>query len=443
MAPLTNAALEIRLDWEPADGVTAPELASTWCRLELVVAGRRVTTVQDRRSASVRQGVYTSAYPLAEWIAEHWWLLRQHLRPSTVPRPSWTWRHVRAQPWLRAHNLRAAGGGMPWPDLTVVPEGSVTRIVWFASAQAQALAPGTLDYLTSGDVHVPSGAVTDSLSRFVDVVIGRLEERGVSGTPLQSEWGMLASIDDDEAAFASSSARLGVDPFDVDEGLAEDIVGLAEVYDPDLLAELLDSVRPESLRAASRWLEQARAAAVTVSRPSLPVPAEWLDAWHSSQGQSRWAKGYEAARLYRSEIGAEPDSRLSVEDLVATSTASRDAAGLQGLVVAPGDERVGLVLPGQEQLGPASKRFAEARALGASLLSDRELVLLDPTSSDFAGTVRAFAAELLAPAEGLRQYFSRSSGASAEAFESLGNHYGVSPLLVQHQYENQVVHVLP
>jgi len=70
-------------------------------------------------------------------------------------------------------------------------------------------------------------------------------------------------------------------------------------------------------------------------------------------------------------------------------------------------------------------------------------VLLDPTSSDFAGTVRAFAAELLAPAEGLRQYFSRSSGASAEAFESLGNYYGVSPLLVQHQYENQVVHVLP
>ncbi len=55
---------------------------------------------------------------------------------------------------------------MPWPDLTVVPEGSVTRIVWFASAQALALAPGTLDYLTSGDVHVPSGAVTDSLSRF-------------------------------------------------------------------------------------------------------------------------------------------------------------------------------------------------------------------------------------------------------------------------------------
>lgn len=437
MAPVTAGPFALRIEWEPAEGVTAPELAATWCRLELEVAGRRVTTVQDRRSTSVRQGVYTSAYPLAEWVAEHFWLLRQHLRPSTVPRSSWGWEQVGAQPWLRMHNLRAAGGGLPWPDLTMVPEGSVTRLVWFASTRPS----GPVDYLTSGDVRVPSQEVTDSLSRFVDVVVSRLDEHGVKGTPLQAEWSLLASLDPEEVDFAASAARLGLDPFDIAEDLAEDVVGLAEIYEPHLLAELLDSVRPEALRAASQWIEQAREVAVTRERPALAIPTEWINAWSDSQGQLPWARGYEAAKHYRTQLGATADSRLAVEDLVATTTASRDAAGMQGLVVVPGQDRVGLVLPDQEW-GPASRRFAQARALGASLLSDRELVLLDPTSSDFAGTVRAFAAELLAPAEGLKAYFSRSAGVSTDAFEVLAGYFGVSPLLVQHQYENQIARVL-
>ncbi len=389
----------------------------------------------------MRRGVYTSAYPLAEWVAEHWWQLRGHLRPSTVPRSSWTWRRVALQPWLRHHNLRAAGGGMPWPDLTLVPQGSVTRAVWTASDDDDDAVP--VSYLTTGEAYLSSGEVTDALGRFVDLVVARLVERGIAGTTLQREWQLLADTDDDEVSFACAAARLGVDPYDVDDSLADDIVALADVLEPSLLAELLDSARPDGLRAAQAWIEQAREGAVLAARPPLHGPLVGLDA-RSPEGRPRspWAVGYAAARAYRAQLELAPGQRLAVKDHVGTTTVGRPSGGLQGLVVAPDREHVGLVVPADGRWGPASLRFAQAGALGSSLLSDRAVVLLDPTATDFARTVRAFAAELLAPADGLRTYLSELPETTSEAFEVLARHYDVSPLLVRRQYENQVADTL-
>lgn len=188
MAAVTDGGLILRVEWEQADGVTAPELAATWCRLEIVVAGRHVTTVEDVRTSTVRRGVSTSAFPLAEWIAEHWRLLRRHLRPSTVPVSAWTWQHLSLQPWLRSHNLRGAGEALPRPDLTVVPEGSVTRLVWRAWPDGD---PGT--HLTSGDTDLAGGLVHEALGRFVEAVLTRLAEAGGTGTRLQQECRLLAT----------------------------------------------------------------------------------------------------------------------------------------------------------------------------------------------------------------------------------------------------------
>jgi len=432
MAAVTASDLVFRAEWEPAEGVAAPELAATWCRLELTLGEQTVTTVEDRRTASVRRGVYTSAYPLAEWVAEHWWQLRGHLRPSTVPRALWTWRGIGLRPWLRAHNLRAAGSGMPWPDLTLVPEGSLTRVVWFSSGEDDTT---PLRYLTSGDVYVPSDQVIDALSRFVDLVSGRLYERGITGTRLQQEWQLLRSTDAEEGAFSAAAARLGLDPYDVDETLADDIVALADVLEPELLAELLDSAHLDGLRAARAWIEHARAVAMLL--PRAPLPSVYR-ADRDREGLP-WTAGYDAARAYRAQLGLDPQQRMVVKQLVGTATtARRPSGGLQGMVVAPGDHRVGLVLPGDRTPGATSLRFAQARALGASLLSERTVMLLDPTATDFARTVRAFAAELLAPAEGIGTYLKKAETTTA-AFEALATHYGVSPLLVQHQYDNQLV----
>ena len=51
---------------------------------------------------------------------------------------------------------------------------------------------------------------------------------------------------------------------------------------------------------------------------------------------------------------------------------------------------------------------------------------------------RAFAAELLAPAAGIRQFLDRLGRQDDLALESTAQHFGVSPILIRHQYDNQV-----
>ncbi|MGB8386162.1 MAG: hypothetical protein WCG47_33835 [Dermatophilaceae bacterium] len=121
------SSLRIRVDWEDAPGVASQELAATWCRFAMSVGDQSLTEVD---ADGVRAFLYLSAYPLAEWVAYMWWSLNWEIRVSDRPQRFWSWSHIEAQPWLRRHNLRGAGGGMPWPDVTLVPDGATTAVSW-------------------------------------------------------------------------------------------------------------------------------------------------------------------------------------------------------------------------------------------------------------------------------------------------------------------------
>lgn len=430
MAAVTESrdSLLLTVDWERAPGVTAPELAATWCRLEIVLRGRPLTLVEDLRGGGIRRAVHTSAYPLAEWIASRWWSLREHSRPSATSSRGWTWANVGQLAWLRSHNTRAAGGGMPWPDLTVVPEGAVTRLVWTAGPglRAQPVA-----FLTSGEEHLPSGAVLRALGRFVEQVLDRLTEAGVSGTPLQREWDALGALDADEQQFAAAAARLGLDPFDVDDRMAVHLEKLSHDYEPELLAELLDSADAARLAVAAQWVERASAGGRLVLRtPPMSLPS----AWHAPRP---WTYGYDLARTYRSGLGLQPTDRLELTELVGVTRVAGDAAGIQGLA-RTAEDGVGLALPEDTTTSSTATRFAQARALGISLLTTRTRVLLDPTGNHLARTSRAFAAELLAPADGIADYLTALPAVTDRGIEAVADRFDVSPVLVQRQHDNQL-----
>lgn len=84
-------------------------------------------------------------------------------------------------------------------------------------------------------------------------------------------------------------------------------------------------------------------------------------------------------------------------------------------------------------------RFAQARALGLSLLVPPRLALLDPAHTDLAKQARAFAAELLAPADGISEYLSVFPTVSDPAIEAVAARYEASPILVQRQLDNQLL----
>jgi hypothetical protein len=114
-----TGSIAVRIEWLDAPDVTAPELAATWARYEVWVADSCASLVETD-DGTLRRSVYGSLYPLANWITSNWWSLRAHVRPSATDSNHWSWGNLRTQPWLRVHNMRGAGDGMSWPNLTIL-----------------------------------------------------------------------------------------------------------------------------------------------------------------------------------------------------------------------------------------------------------------------------------------------------------------------------------
>ncbi|MGH3303180.1 MAG: hypothetical protein ACRDOK_16165 [Streptosporangiaceae bacterium] len=397
-----------------------------------------MTAVEDSEGA-YRRSVHTSAYPLAEWIAFNWWFLKDELRPSALPVAVWTWSNALSYDWLHRHNTRGAGNGMPWPDLTLVAEGGVTRAVWHTGS---GLAGQPISFLGNGDVYLQSTQLLGELTRFVDHVINRLREANVDDTPLAKEWHALRETDDEEAAFASAAARLGLDPYSMAINAQENLVAISEEIDNQLMEEFLDSASPDDLMAAYNWLGLARNRAANLGAEGIKASSGDLtsifETSHADVEDKPWQRGYSAAREVRRLLGSEPTRRLDIDSLVSEVRVVGRSGGLEGFTQIDSANRAVLVLPAGRRLQTAV-RFVQARSLGLLLSSGRREHLLDPVSTDLTKESRAFAAELLAPAAGVAEYLSSLPTVTDAAFDAVAAHFKTTTLVIRHQYENQVV----
>lgn len=424
---MTSRAFRIRVSWERGVGIQAPELASTWCSLGLEVGDDTVTLVKDTRNDAIRRELRTSAYPLAVWIAEHWWLLTDHQRASATDPGALRWTARFRPSWLPWHNLRGAGDGMPWPDLTLVPEGALTRLVWFTCA---GLAGQPLTFLTSGNVFVPTTDLRAELAAFVESVLQRLGECGVVETALHQEWRSLAALDEEEREFARACARLGLDPFDVEEPLAGEIENLGDLVRRELFEDFLDCADPRELSASARWVTRASDALQAAEPVNFDLGPQNID------DRRPWLVGYESARALRAQLGLQAGARVELEGVVGVRSLDRSTRGLRGLAGRVG-AGVGVVVPDRNG-GELAVRFSQAWALGLVTLGRRRLHLLDPSHRALPRASRAFAAELLAPVDGIAQLLEQSPEPGERAFELIANHFGTTSTLVEHQFQNQI-----
>jgi hypothetical protein len=324
---------------------------------------------------------------------------------------------------------------MPWPDATLVPEGALTRVVW---KSGPGLAGQPVTFVNAGSAFVPADEVSDELARFVESVIDRLRDMGVTDTPLSKEWQEIRAIDEEEVEFARAAARLGLDPYVMDDKAREDLVSIADVLAAPLLDEFLDSAQSDKLHIALRWVESARRKASAIRRHNKPESIGGGIEIGLSTRSWPWEQGYEAARATREALGLESTARIDLSPLVSTAVVEADSAGVHGFVSTEHESKVSLVLP--QAATRSSARFAQARALAMRLLErDRNEFLLDPARTDLTKRSRAFAAELLAPADGIAKMLGALNGESDAAFEAIGRAFGASPFLVRRQYENQLL----
>lgn len=434
---MTERFLAIEPEWLPAEGVTSPELSATWCRLTIKVDGRVVTRVEDLSANSTRNGIFCSAYPLAEWIATNWWALRSHVRAAALLDRLPNGINFRAHPeanGLGSHDMRAAGDGFLWPRLLIVPEVRRTLLAWMADDAPQA---GVLRFVTEGRAWGSPEDVQTSLAGLVVAVIDRLHEAGVLGTFLEDEWRSIVGADEDEASFCDVAASLGLDPYDVDEPTASRVESLGEILGPELVVELAAAADPRRLREDVDWVGQG------LKRIShKPGPAKGALAGlrglrlHEDDDGLPWEIGWRQAHTVRKFLRIADTEPIGFDGMFAhRHIASADNA-LQALASGVSG-RIEVVLGHQARL--SGQRFVEGRALWRSLrVQDRPYLLT--TGATFEQRIeRAFAAELLAPAAGLAKLIdSRGGVALADDVERVARRFKASPVVVGHQLENQL-----
>jgi len=285
--------------------------------------------------------------------------------------------------------------------------------------------------------------VTQGIVTFVDNVLGRLAEEGLPKTRLAEEWAAVAKADDDEQEFCRTVARLGLDPYSVDDQTAADVIAVASRIPGELAADFFDSADASALVGAAEW---TRRATVAVDRASTKAKSDLQPLYEavSARGdeldaevERPWQTGYAMARRVRYALGVQEADRFDISPWVGLSDVSAPSNGIQG-VTGVKQGRCGLVL-GDPHLGKRANLFGQARALGRVLARpEQHSFLLSVARGHDERVARAFAAELLAPAAGIRQSLDAIGKYGDAALEAVSRHFRVSPLLVRYQYDNQI-----
>ena len=418
------SGLEFDLEWGQAIH-SDPRWASTAAEFVLLVNGVPATRLFDNWSKTVTDRARLSLYPLAEWFAVNWWRLHAEAPFEAGGRPPVDWR--------LAHDLGAVGGGFVWPRVRFASDGAAIQV----SARALRNAPWEpVRHLNDIPVASIETRVFDqSVDRLVAVVIRRLEDLKISAEPLATIWtDVLAERSDPEVVqWREWEARLG---YGADEAPESVMIGIAEFsgrIGSDAATELAPLLRPQELASIRKFDDLARSVGVEAQ---IPWPSETM----TRDRTAPWEIGRRLSATIRGQANL-PAGPLDDDGLAGLLGYKRTA--LSEVIV--GEAKVGLgVRFSQEnrtvlhfrKRNLQGRRFEAARFLADHLVSTVQDIWLPLTDRATARQKiqRAFAAELLAPIDQLRDFVGDSR--LPETIEDAGDHFGISPLAIRSHLAN-------
>jgi Zn-dependent peptidase ImmA (M78 family) len=308
------------------------------------------------------------------------------------------------------------------------------------------------------------------LGLLVSSVLTRLAEQGVVGTVLEKEWAAIQATQPDEAEYCRAVARLGFDPYSAPEGLESAILAASEAFPGQLFSDFLDGVDPAHLDESLNWVslfssEDAfeavapargvmdagvvdvedtagmyiRVESTTGQRGDLVIRLRAQMGGHieSTYGPAQ-DTAWEHAQTFRNVAGSNVLERFRVQDYVVSVTRKVGDPGIQAL----GRVSEGyfpLVIMGH-RVRIKSARFTLSRCLWHFIWDADPAFLVTGAYTDRQKTDRAFAAELLAPAEGIAELLhGEPATASQEDLDDVAEHYGVTPTVIRYQMQNQLL----
>lgn len=204
---------------------------------------------------------------------------------------------------------------------------------------------------------------------------------------------------------------------------------------PDWLAQVREKLaagerRPSGRLASPHVIElaPARPTGPSVSIPELREAVR--DASQRSRSGPPWRWGYAAAERVRPVIG-----RMSADPVELLPSVVVDKMdGIRALAFDPDGNDPRIAVTAGTEIG---RRFARARALFHVLVTGaREPRLVSEARTELQMAGRAFAAQLLAPVDRLRERIPADGEIDPDTLDEIASELGVSTEVVRHQVEN-------
>jgi len=430
-------SLQIEFDWEDPQAAKGPELRATWARLLILINDVPITQVQDYSARSVRDGIYVPLYPLAEWLAMHWWsLFHEYENPHLQ-------RDVSGSYPMR-HNLRYAREGFALPDLDIRPMGRTVFFEW----KVADMPARKVRFLQEGTAHIETSVVYEALANFITAVVRRLESFDVSNTPLKDEWKAIEEADLEEQTFCEAVAALGLDPYSLPDAERETIVQVSEKLPKELMADFFATANSRHLSTQLARLLDGVNRIKALPGDLTPLRDLQKDTQKIDVLYTPWEQGYAFARELRKQLGIEDrligdmhdfSACLGVETqalqqvILSTDATNGHARFFDALVDVNEKGSPGFLIEKRQE---EARKFALCRGLFEYLTSDTGAsALLSTTRSERQKRNRAFAAEFLAPAALLKEHL-RGETLAEEEVDDVAEVFGVSSYVIRHQIDN-------
>ena len=390
--------------------------------LSVEAGGTIVTSVLDRGNRIYSNEVVVPLFSVAEWLVTNWWHLWYEIEDTGEQRPEFASRH----------NLAFAADGFVLPSLTMTAASGPMQLRWAPYKPQHA----RIEFVDGGSERVARDELESEFRNLIDAVIERLHGRSdtaPAANNLARDWNAVNGLDADEIEFSRAAALLGLDPFDVQDDVADGIVAFWARTEPSLRE---DALATASEHAQLPWLA-AWFDGVLQALEAEEHGNDWADVRRAlppaRPGLEPWTRGYTLAHATRERVAANggrfdfsPSGPLTIPHQPSQPPSTR----IHGLVAAKTPACV--TVP----RGQTGTRFLIARALGEFLgRTTPGASLLSSLSTDQQAQSRAFAAEFLAPAEVLRQRLARND-LEPDRADDLAQEFGVSSQLIRHQVRN-------
>jgi hypothetical protein len=419
--------LKFELEWDRVDGSLGDELAATWARLSVLVDETAISEVYDHRSLGVRRHLFIPLYPLAEWLASHWWTLLY--KPEVPGREGYDFRH----------NLRFGPEGFAFPELIIKPAGERALIEW----RAFDLPEAQVSFSSSGSRTLDLADIRQSLADLIDTVLARLDQRGVRDTFLHREWQDIRVADEEETAFCIAAARLGQDPYGLDDTIAHAILAVPDKMPGQWQDDFFAVADSRDLAAQAQMVAKARELARSTSDRFTAIAELRKRTEKIDSKRAPWEQGYAVAKKLRDQLGldaiplntdsiiADAFSIVNLDGITLTDAAARNL--FDAMVDSDDGENPGFLTTKQR---PEQMRFAFCRALFEYLTAaDAASAPVTVARTDRQKRNRAFATEFLAPADWIRARIS-GTWVGPDEVDEWADALGVSTAVVEHQLEN-------